>query len=63
MKFTMNCEDRGSHLDFELTSQSDLSNDVKSLSKWRVEMEEKNIHDALVRRGWTPPTTTNKGKT
>ena len=61
MKFTMNCEDRGSHLDFKLTSQSDLSNNVISLSKWHVTMEEKYIYDALVRRGWTPPETTNKG--
>ena len=61
MEFTMNCTDKGSHLDFELTSQSDLSKNVKRLSKWRVEMEEKYIYDALVRRGWTPPVTTNKG--
>lgn len=55
--FTIDHIDCGGGIAFEMKVKNPLTEQAEVISRWRVEIEEKAIHDALVRRGWTPPTT------
>jgi len=55
MKYVINHKDMGGHLDFELEVENPITEMAETLQKWRLEMEEAAIRDALIRRGWTPP--------